>query len=187
MTDETIVKRTLAGHAAVFWFTGLSGAGKTTIAEGVARRVTEDDRRVLVLDGDDVRTHLHRDLGFTETDIKENNALLVELCRTHRANYDAILVPIISPFASSRQAAREMLSPGFFEVYCYAELDIVVARDTKGLYAKARCGDLEDLIGYSPGAPYEAPQAPNLTISTAEMLPKDAVAEMYRFVAARLP
>ena len=181
MTDETIARR-----AAVFWFTGLSGAGKTTIAEGVARCLAEDGRRVLVLDGDDVRARLHRDLGFTEADIKENNALLVELCRTHRADHDAILVPIISPYAGSRRAARERLSPGFFEVYCQVELEVVATRDTKGLYAKARRGDMDDLIGYSPGAPYEAPQAPDLTIATAAMAPADAVAEMHRFTAARL-
>ena len=106
MNDETIATSAATGRAAVFWFTGLSGAGKTTIAEGVMRRLTEDGLRVLVLDGDDVRARLHRDLGFTEADIKENNALLVELCHTHRADHDAILVPIISPYACSRHAAR---------------------------------------------------------------------------------
>lgn len=153
--------------APIFWCTGLSGAGKTTVTSAVKERLGDEGLSVTVFDGDDVRSTQHRDLGFTEVDIKLNNALIVELCHSSREDCDVILVPIISPYRESRRAARMTLEPGFYEVWFDASLAIVEARDTKGLYAKARIGEIDNLIGVSASNPYEMPEAPDFTVSTA--------------------
>ena len=153
-------------RAVIFWFTGLSGAGKSTLANGLRDALTNEGRRVLILDGDDVRTRLHRHLGFTPEDIRLNNELIVGLCEQHRADHDYILVPIISPYRDSRAAARRRLSPGFHEIYVRASLDVLHYRDTKGLYGAARRNEIDNLIGVSPSSPYEMPEAPDLEIDT---------------------
>ena len=173
-------------RALVFWFTGLSGAGKSTVAAAVRDRLVAGGAAVLILDGDDVRARFHRHLGFSEADIRENNRLIALLCEENRAGHDAILVPVISPFAESRAAARALLAPGFYEVYCTAGLQVVTRRDTKGLYARARNGELSNLIGYSPGARYDVPADPDLRLDTAGGDPALAIARMLTFVRARL-
>lgn len=170
----------------VFWFTGLSGAGKSTVAEGTRELIEADGASVLVLDGDDVRERLHRHLGFTEPEIKENNALIAELCRQFRAEHDVILVPIISPYEISRRNSRDRLSPGFFEIYFKAGVDVVAERDPKGLYAKARRGEIDNMIGFSPSAPYEEPKNPDLVLDTASLTPEDSIERLYAFTAAQL-
>jgi len=173
-------------RALVFWFTGLSGSGKTSVAAAVRDRLCADGARVLILDGDDVRARIHRHLGFSEADIRENNRLIAGLCDESRAEYDVILVPIISPYAESRAAARAALAPGFYEIYCTAGLDIVSRRDAKGLYAKARRGEIQNMIGFSPGARYDPPANPDLRIDTAGGEPALAIARLLTFVRARL-
>ncbi len=173
-------------EALVFWFTGLSGAGKTTVAEGARRRLENDGLRIRVLDGDSVRTQRHGHLGFDVPDIKENNALIARLCEQERAQYDVIFVPIISPFASSRTQARERLEPRFYEVYCSASLDTVLARDVKGLYAKALNGEIDNMIGYSPEVAYEPPSGPDLELDTTEQSPESAVTCLYEFVRSQM-
>tara|TARA_B100000676_G_scaffold213787_1_gene210187 strand:- start:1507 stop:2040 length:534 start_codon:yes stop_codon:yes gene_type:complete len=150
----------------VFWFSGLSGVGKTTVANIVRQRLETSDFKVSVLDGDDIRNRLHRHLGFSDTDIKENNKLIAGLCESERLHADIILVPIISPYVESRADARKQLSPGFFEIHLFAEISILEERDTKGLYAKARNGEIENLIGYSPNSSYEPPEKPDIVINT---------------------
>lgn len=100
-----------------FWFTGLSGAGKSTVAQGVKQHLEARRIKTLVLDGDVVRAKVHRHLGFSAEDIKTNNALISELCVEQRDRYDVLLVPIISLFVQSRAYARNALEPHFFEVY----------------------------------------------------------------------
>ena len=169
-------------NAPIFWFTGLSGAGKTTIAEGVKKHLEEDGLRVLILDGDDVRNRLHRHLGFSESDIRENNALIAQLCANLRGRHDVILVPIISPYAESRKAAKEELSPGFFEVFCRAGLDIVAERDVKGLYAKAQQNEMDNLIGYSPGYPYEEPENPDVILDSGAASSEETIEAFYKLI-----
>lgn len=151
----------------IFWFTGLSGAGKSTLAEA-ARHVLIHDHGLDVglLDGDEVRRQRHAHLGFTERDIKENNARIADLCGMLRRDHDLVMVPIISPYAESRQTARAALSPGFFEIYIKADIETLERRDTKGLYAKARDGVIDNLIGYSSATPYEPPESPDLVLDT---------------------
>jgi len=172
--------------ALVCWFTGLSGAGKSTVAEGLMARLRAEGLRVLALDGDAVRTRLHRHLGFTESDIKENNRLIAELCVENGDAYDVILVPIISPYAISRRDARARIGGGFCEVYCKADLSVVSARDVKGLYGKAARGEIGNLIGYSPETVYEPPPAPDVVLDTTEQSPEQAIDGLYRFVRSKM-
>ena len=153
----------------VFWFTGLSGAGKTTLAEAVRDQLNAEGIRTAILDGDDVRNRLHKHLGFSEAEIKENNALIAGLCEEERQKVDVVLVPIISPYRESRQKARERLSPGFYEIYIKADIPVLEKRDTKGLYAKAKNGEMDNLIGYSEGAPFEPPENSDLVIDTSKI------------------
>lgn len=165
----------------VFWFTGLSGAGKTTLAEAVRDQLNDEGIRASILDGDDVRNRLHKHLGFSEAEIKENNALIAGLCEEERQKVDVVLVPIISPYRESRQKARERLSPGFYEIYIKADIPVLEQRDTKGLYAKARNGEMENLIGYSDKAPYEPPEAPDLLVDTGVSHVGDALDKLLNF------
>jgi len=158
----------MSTRAIVFWFTGLSGAGKSTLAESLRRSLAEEGRKVLILDGDDVRNRLHRHLGFTPEDIRENNALIAGLCEDNRGRYDFILVPIISPYRESRAAARQRLAPDFHEICITANIQILHDRDTKGLYQAARRNEIDNLIGVSQASPYDIPEAADLVIDTGD-------------------
>ncbi len=168
--------------APVFWFTGLSGAGKTTVAEAVKLKLESGGHSVKILDGDEVRARYPKPLGFDEADVKENNRLISELCKEHRETHDVVLVPIISPFAESRRAARVALGEGFYEVHCSADLKCVIARDTKGLYGKAQRKEMDNMIGFSPGYPYEVPQSPDFTICSGNDKIEVSVNEFFAFV-----
>lgn len=150
----------------VAWFTGLSGAGKSTIAELTVQLLRGKGKTVLVLDGDTVRAMLHQHLGFTPEDIRENNRLIAGLCRDSLTDYDVILVPIMSPFRDSRKQARRILGDAFREVFVRVSLDEAARRDTKGLYRQAREGTLTNMIGMAPEVPYETPEHPDLLLNT---------------------
>lgn len=153
-------------RATVFWFTGLSGAGKTTLALALRERLTMDGRIVLIFDGDDVRKRLHRHLGFTPEDIRLNNQLIAKLCEEMRGDADLILVPIISPYSDSREFVRSLLAPDFHEIHVSAQLTVLKKRDTKGLYSASQRGEIDNLIGVAPNSPYEPPNRAELTIYT---------------------
>lgn len=172
--------------ALIFWFTGLSGSGKTTLATAVRGLLEGQGYNVLILDGDDVRERLHVHLGFTEKDIKKNNELIAGLCRKFQDRHCAIFVPIISPYRISRQKAREIFPERFYEIYFCASLETVAQRDPKGLYAKAQSGEIDNLIGYSPGAVYEPPQTPDFVIDSGNDPVEDSVRKFHEFVVAKL-
>ncbi|MGC9602329.1 MAG: adenylyl-sulfate kinase [Minisyncoccia bacterium] len=159
----------------VLWFTGLSGAGKTTIAEILKARLEERGKSANILDGDVVRELLHTHLGFTPEDIKENNRLIAELAKERMNHFDFVLVPIISPFEESRKLARETIGSAFKEVYINASKELVIKRDTKGLYKKAKEGRITNLIGYHAEVPYEAPEYPDIEVRTGELSIGEAV------------
>jgi adenylyl-sulfate kinase len=158
----------MSSRAVIFWFTGLSGVGKSTLAKGLRDVLTAEGRSVLILDGDDVRNRLHRHLGFSSEDIRLNNELIAGLCEENRADYDLILVPIISPYLDSRAAARRRLEPEFYEIHVNASLNVLHDRDTKGLYAAASRGEIDNLIGVSPRSPNDVPARADLVIDTGE-------------------
>jgi len=170
----------------VFWFTGLSGSGKTTVANGTKLLLEKKGYSVLMLDGDDIRRELHANLGFSEEDIKKNNSLIAGLCKKHRRDHDVILVPIISPYDISRKRARSLLSKGFYEIYFSADLDTVIKRDIKGLYSKAMRNEIDNLIGYSPGNIYEAPENPDFSIDSAKSDINDSIKAFYEFVEDKI-
>ncbi len=168
------------------WFTGLSGAGKTSISGLVQEALEKDGFRILVLDGDDVRSRLHRSLGFNEADIIENNYLISQMCFDERSAYDVIMVPIISPYRSSRAAAHKLLSPNFIEVYVYADISVLEQRDTKGLYAAAKNNKIDNLIGYSSGAPFEPPLNADITLETNHKTTDECAQILYEKINKRL-
>jgi bifunctional enzyme CysN/CysC len=157
----------------VLWFTGLSGAGKSTIADRVEQRLLEQGFHSALLDGDNVRGGLNRDLGFTDADRVENIRRVAEVARLMTDAGLIVLVAFISPFQAERQTARELMAPGeFLEIHIDAPLEAVEARDVKGLYARARAGRLANFTGID--SPYEAPEAPDLRIDTTACSPDQA-------------
>jgi bifunctional enzyme CysN/CysC len=161
--------------AAVLWFTGLSGAGKSTIANLVEKRLFALGRHSYLLDGDNVRHGLNRDLGFTDTDRVENIRRVAEVSKLMADAGLIVLVSFISPFRSERHLAREMLPEGtFLEVFIDTPLAVAEQRDVKGLYKKARRGEIKHFTGID--SPYEAPEAPELHIDTTS-LSSEAAAE----------
>ena len=159
--------------AAVVWLTGLSGSGKSTIANLVEERLTNEGRHAYLIDGDNLRHGLSRDLGFTEADRVENIRRAAEVARMMADAGLIVLVSLISPFRAERRMVREMMSDGeFLEVFVDAPLDVVEARDIKGLYAKARRGEIANFTGVS--SPYEAPLEPDLHLQTDQMSPEAA-------------
>jgi bifunctional enzyme CysN/CysC len=168
----------------VLWFTGLSGAGKSTIANLVEKRLFAEGRRSYLLDGDNVRHGLNRDLGFTPGDRIENIRRVTEVSRLFVDAGLITLVSFISPFAAERQMARESFGPGEFnEIYVDAPLELCKARDPKGLYARAARGGLKNFTGID--SPYEVPLNPELTLPTANSSAEELADLVIRYLKAR--
>jgi bifunctional enzyme CysN/CysC len=149
----------------VVWFTGLSGAGKSTIANLVEKRLHVAGKHTYILDGDNVRHGLNRDLGFTDADRVENIRRVGEVAKLMLDAGLVVLVSFISPFRSERRMVRELFESGeFLEVYVEAPLDLVESRDPKGLYKRARRGEIKNFTGID--SPYEPPLNPELRIDT---------------------
>lgn len=154
------------GHkSAVLWFTGLSGAGKSTLAHAVEEALHQDGCRTFVLDGDNVRHGLSSNLGFSEVDRRENIRRIGEAAKLMMEAGVITLTAFISPFRADREAARSLMPHGdFLEIYCKASLQVCEARDTKGLYKRARAGEIKDYTGID--SPYEEPLTPELVVET---------------------
>jgi bifunctional enzyme CysN/CysC len=158
---------------AVLWFTGLSGAGKSTIANLVDKKLVRMNRHTFLLDGDNVRHGLNRDLGFTEADRVENIRRVGEVARLMTDAGLIVITAFISPFRAERQLVREMIAAGeFFEIFVDTPLANAESRDVKGLYKKARAGQLKNFTGID--SPYEAPVAPEIRIDTTHVTPEQA-------------
>lgn len=152
---------------AVLWFTGLSGSGKSTIANALQKKLFAMGKHTFVLDGDNVRHGLNRDLGFTDADRVENIRRVSNVARLMSDAGLITLVSFISPFRSERQMARNMMSDGeFIEIFVDTPLDVAEGRDVKGLYKRARAGEIKNFTGLD--SPYEAPVSPEITINTVE-------------------
>ncbi|TAD80948.1 MAG: adenylyl-sulfate kinase, partial [Sphingomonadales bacterium] len=157
----------------VLWFTGLSGSGKSTIANEVEKQLFVMNRHTFLLDGDNVRHGLNRDLGFTETDRIENIRRVGEVAKLMADAGLIVLTAFISPFRAEREMVRKMLPEGeFVEIFVDTPLDVAEARDVKGLYKKAREGKLKNFTGID--SPYEPPEHPEIRVNTVDMTPEEA-------------
>lgn len=155
------------GHrAAVVWFTGLSGSGKSTLAHAVEKALFERGCQAYVLDGDNIRHGLNKDLGFSPEDREENIRRVGEAAHLFVQAGVIVLTAFISPYRADRQKARDIAGPGrFIEVYVKCPVEVCEQRDVKGLYKKARAGQIPEFTGIS--APYEEPVEPELVIDTS--------------------
>jgi len=176
------VRSAQKGQAAkVVWFTGLSGAGKSTIANLVEKRLLSEGRHTYLLDGDNVRHGLNRDLGFTEEDRVENIRRVAEVSKLMVDAGLIVLVSFISPFRAERRMARELMAEGeFVEVFVDTPLAEAEKRDVKGLYAKARKGELKNFTGID--SPYEAPENAEIRIETTTVTPAEAAERIYAWL-----
>ncbi|PCD01696.1 adenylyl-sulfate kinase [Sphingomonas spermidinifaciens] len=166
---------------AVLWFTGLSGAGKSTIANLVEKKLARMNRHTFLLDGDNVRHGLNKDLGFTDADRVENIRRVGEVARLMTDAGLIVITAFISPFRAEREMVRAMMAPGeFVEIHIDTPLAEAEARDVKGLYAKARAGALKNFTGID--SPYEPPEAPEIRIDTTAMTAEEAA----ELIVARL-
>jgi bifunctional enzyme CysN/CysC len=174
-------RENLAGGAgAVLWFTGLSGSGKSTIADSVSAELTDMNRIVAVLDGDNLRSGLNRDLGFTESDRIENIRRTAEVAKLMADTGIVVLVCLISPFRADREQAKKIIGEGrFSEIYVATSLEVCEKRDPKGLYKKARGGHIPNFTGVN--APYEEPLSPALVLDGGGKL-KAAVEQALQLV-----
>ena len=163
----------------LLWFTGLSGSGKSTIANAVEKRLNLMNRHTFLLDGDNVRHGLNKDLGFTESDRIENIRRVGEVAKLMTDAGLIVLTAFISPFRAEREMVRKMLPAGeFIEIYVDTPLEVAEARDVKGLYKKARSGSLKNFTGID--SPYEAPEQPEIRVNTTEMTPAEAAEHIIR-------
>jgi adenylylsulfate kinase len=165
------------------WLTGLSGAGKSTLAVAAERALVESGRLAFVLDGDNVRHALNKNLGFSPEDRTENIRRVGELAKLMTNAGLIAFTAFISPYRSDRDAARALMAEGdFIEVYVNASLETCEARDVKGLYRRARAGEIPEFTGIS--APYEAPESPELVIDTNRLSVEECVERILGYLAA---
>ena len=149
----------------ILWFTGLSGSGKSTIAHAVEEALYQSGHLTFVMDGDNVRHGLSSDLGFSDADRQENIRRVAEVAKLMLEVGVITLTAFISPFAAERNLARSLVQNGdFIEIHCLCDLEICEQRDVKGLYKKARRGEIKHFTGIS--SPYEAPEKPELQLDT---------------------
>ena len=158
----------------VLWFTGLSGSGKSTLAYAIEHELFKRGSNVIVLDGDNVRHGLCSDLGFSEQDRHENMRRIGEAAKLFVESGTIVLAAFVSPYREDRERVRSRLPHGdFYEVFCDCDLSLCESRDPKGLYARARRGEIDNFTGIS--APYEEPIKPDMVINSGTMSVEDEV------------
>nr|WP_254149930.1 adenylyl-sulfate kinase [Bacillus subtilis] len=171
--------------SSILWLTGLSGSGKSTIANAAARELFEQGYQVIVLDGDNIRHGLNKDLGFSDEDRKENIRRIGEVAKLFVQQGTIVITAFISPFREDRQQVRELVEAGEFnEVYIKCDLDICEQRDPKGLYKKARNGEIPFFTGID--SPYEEPEAPELVLDSGQHDREACKNQLIEFVKQQL-
>ena len=173
------------GHrSAILWFTGLSGSGKSTLANAVNAALFKRGLATYVLDGDNIRHGLCKDLGFSDADREENIRRIGEVAKLFLDSGVIVLTAFVSPFRADRDKARALVDDGdFLEIHCDAALDVCESRDPKGLYAKARAGQIKEFTGIS--SPYEAPENAELKIDTGGQALQESVEIVIRALQDR--
>ena len=185
-TVQRVERETVNGHrAGVVWLTGLSGSGKSTIAAAVERELFDAGHFVVLLDGDNVRTGLCGDLGFSLEDRRENIRRIAETAKLFVAAGAQVLCSFVSPTRAIRALAKDIIGPeDFLEVFINTPLAICEARDVKGLYAKARAGEIKGFTGID--SPYEAPETPFLDLRTEHQTVEASAAEVVAAIKNKL-
>lgn len=174
----------LKQRGVVLWFTGLSGSGKSTLARAVEKRLFEANHLNYVLDGDNIRFGLNKNLGFSPEDRTENIRRIGEVAKLFADAGVIVLTAFISPYKEDRNAARALLPDGeFIEVFVDCPVEECEKRDVKGLYKKARAGEIKEFTGIS--APYEAPDSPELVIETAKFSIEEAADIVLKYLSDR--
>lgn len=174
-------QKLLGQQPITIWLTGLSAAGKSTLAFAVERELIDQGRACYVLDGDNVRHGLNRNLGFSHEDRTENIRRIAEVARLMNDAGLIVITAFISPYRADRTVARDIIGPDSFqEVYVSTSLSVCESRDPKGLYSKARKGKVAEFTGIS--SPYEEPEAPDLVIDTAQFSLDQAVGQLVSLV-----
>ena len=173
----------LKQHSMVLWFTGLSGSGKSTIATALEHRLFDEGLFAQLLDGDNIRNGINKNLGFSIEDRQENIRRIAEVAKLYVHSGVITLCSFISPTRSIRDMAREIIgADDFHEVYIDTPLEICEQRDVKGLYKKARAGEIQGFTGID--SPYEAPLEPQIRIKTAQREVDDCVQELFTYIDA---
>jgi adenylyl-sulfate kinase len=168
----------------VVWLTGLSGAGKSTISRALEERLVRDGHVAFVLDGDEIRGGLNKDLGFSQDDRKENIRRIAEVARLFADCGVVCITAFISPLRAYRQQAREIVGPDrFFEVFIDADLNVCEQRDPKGLYKKARAGKIAEFTGITSA--YEPPEKPDLRIDSTSAAVEQSVWQLMHYLASK--
>jgi adenylylsulfate kinase len=166
------------------WLTGLSGSGKSTIAIAAEHELTNRGHLAFVLDGDNIRHGLNQNLGFSPEDRTENIRRIGEVSKLFTESGVIVFTSFISPYRSDRDSARALMGTGdFVEIYVDASLDTCEQRDTKGLYKKARAGEIPEFTGIS--APYEAPESPELVLDTNRQSVEESVGKLVEYLDAK--
>lgn len=175
-------RQQLNGHKSVIlWFTGLSGSGKSTLANAVEALLHEKGKRTFVCDGDNIRQGLCGDLSFSDEDRVENIRRIGELSKILIDAGLITLAAFISPFRSDRQRVRDLVSEGdFIEVYCRCDLEVCEERDVKGLYKKARAGEIPEFTGIS--SPYEEPENAELVVDTGKNTLQESAEQVIHYL-----
>ncbi len=171
----------LQQHSRALWLTGLSGSGKSTIAQHLERRLYNEGFFAQVLDGDNIRSGINSDLGFAAEDRAENIRRIAEVAKLYTHSGVITINSFISPTIESRQVAQNIIgADNFIEVYINTPLEVCEARDVKGLYKKARAGEIKQFTGID--APYEAPKQPDLEVQTANQSIEESVAVIFDYL-----
>jgi len=172
------------GHkGAVVWFTGLSASGKSTLAHALENTLFEKGYKTYVLDGDNIRHGLNKDLGFSPQDREENIRRIGEVAKLFADAGIIVLTAFISPYRSDREKARKLNPKNFIEVYVKCDIDVCEQRDPKGLYKKAKAGEISEFTGIS--APYEEPENPELVIDTGKLSIEESVNQLLSYLKAQ--
>ncbi|MFJ5795451.1 adenylyl-sulfate kinase [Bacillus atrophaeus] len=172
-------------QSSILWLTGLSGSGKSTIANAAARELFEQGYQVVVLDGDNIRHGLNNDLGFSDEDRKENIRRIGEIAKLFVQQGTIVITAFISPFREDRKQVRQLVDEGeFLEIYIKCDLDICEQRDPKGLYKKARNGEIPFFTGID--SPYEEPEAPELVLDSGQNEREECKNQLIEFVKKNL-
>tara|TARA_Y100001978_G_scaffold3194_1_gene2706 strand:- start:414 stop:1037 length:624 start_codon:yes stop_codon:yes gene_type:complete len=174
----------LRGHKGfVIWFTGLSGSGKSTLANALNEDLYAQKISTYLLDGDNIRYGLCKDLGFSDKDREENIRRIGEVANLFMNAGIVTITAFVSPFKSDRDRVRKIIGKDFIEIFCAANLDICETRDTKGLYKKARLGEIKDFTGIS--SPYEIPNNPEIIVETGSLDLKTSVRQIMKYLSEK--